>query len=563
MEQTIFTQLTLVLVIAAGISLLMRVFKQPLIMGYILTGILVGPAVLDLVSDSQAITTFSQIGITLLLFIIGLGLNPSVIRSLGRPVLLTAGSILLLVGGVGLAVTQILGFNLTEGLILGLGLFFSSTIIILKVISDKRELSRLYAQLSIGVIVVDDIVATLAILTVAAFGTAGGLEISDLLTLLAKGGGLALALFITGVFIMPRLSKLFAHAQELLFLFAVAWAFGISSLSSYLGFSYEVGALFAGVSLASLPYAMQMSTRLKPLRDFFIVLFFVHLGETFAFGQLSASIVPALLLSVIVLLGKPLAIMATLGALGYTRLTGFKAGIHLSQISEFSIILVVFAASVGLVSDLGQSIVTLVTLITIGASTYLMKYDDAIYKRINGWLHIFEHDRVKEAKQKNTLYASILFGYSKGGHEFLATFRELKQRYLVVDYDPEIIEYLSEQGVRNAYGDATDVEFLEEINVTKAELVVSTITEHSVNISILSFLRQHKADTVFICHAGNLDQARELYQLGAAHVMLPHFIGSERVSVQLKKYGVDRKIIDQYRLRHMAELGIGSKTEQL
>src|SRR5690606_2886206 len=146
------------------------------------------------------------------------------------------------------------------------------------------------------------------------------------------------------------------------------------------------GALFAGISLASLPYATQMGARLKPLRDFFIVLFFVSLGETFAFTQLSASLIPALILSAIVILGKPLFVMTTLGTMGYTRLTSFKAAIHLSQISEFSIILVVFANSVGLVSSSALAIITLVAIITIGVSTYLMKYDDALYKQFKNAL---------------------------------------------------------------------------------------------------------------------------------------------------------------------------------
>ena len=551
MEPAIFTQLTLVLVIAAAISLMMRVLRQPLIMGYILTGILVGPAVLHLIQDGEAFASFSEIGITLLLFIIGLGLNPTLIKSLGRPVLFTATSILILVSGAGMAVNWILGFGLVESLILSIALFFSSTIIILKVISDKRELNRLYAQLSIGVIVVDDIVATMAILVVAAIGTAGALQYGDLAILALKGLGMVLLLGVSGWLVMPRLSRLFANAQELLFLFAIAWAFGIASLSSYLGFSYEVGALFAGVSLAALPYATQMSSRLKPLRDFFIVLFFVHLGESFDLSQISESLVPALLLSMIVLIGKPLAIVATLGALGYTRLTGFKSGIHLSQISEFSIILVVFATSVGLVSESGRAIITLVALITIGVSTYLMKYDDAIYDRINGWLHIFEHKKPREAKQQPTSYEAILFGYTKGGHEFLQAFRHLKQRYLVIDYDPEVIEYLEQQGVRHAYGDATDLEFLEEVNVNRAKVVVSTIDELGVNVALLDYLKHHKSEALFICHADHLDEAKQLYDLGAAYVVLPHYIGSERLSSHIKRNGISKDAFTAYRQKHV------------
>ena len=214
MDQAIFTQLTLVLVIAAGISLIMRLLKQPLIMGYILTGIVVGPAMLNLVHDAEAFYSFSQIGITLLLFIIGLGMNPAHIRGLGKPVLLTAGAILLLVGSAGFATSELMGMTLVEGALLGLALFFSSTIIILKIISDKRELSRLYAQISVGVIVVDDIVATLALLVVSALATTGALALGDIGLLVLKGLGLMALLWIMGAWVMPRLSRFFCTGSR-------------------------------------------------------------------------------------------------------------------------------------------------------------------------------------------------------------------------------------------------------------------------------------------------------------------------------------------------------------
>ena len=206
-------------------------------------------------------------------------------------------------------------------------MFFSSTIVILKVLSDKREISRLHGQIAIGVILVDDIVATLAIVAVTAASN-GGLGPAELLPMIAKAVGLAAVLFIAGAYVIPKFSKSLAKSQELLFIFAIAWGFGIASLFGLFGFSHEVGALFAGVALASLPYATEMSTRLKPLRVFFVVLFFVTLGERFVFDDLATTLVPALVLSAIVLIGKPLFTMASLGLLGYTKLTSFKAGIH-------------------------------------------------------------------------------------------------------------------------------------------------------------------------------------------------------------------------------------------
>ncbi|HAC56633.1 TPA: hypothetical protein DCF80_03960 [Candidatus Saccharibacteria bacterium] len=554
-HSSIFTQLSIIIVIGGAIAVLMRLLRQPLIIGYILTGIIVGPSVLGLIHDKAVFEAYSEIGITLLLFIIGLGLNIGVIRSLGKVSLTTAGVILILVGGIGAVVSLLLGFSSTEALVIGLALFFSSTIIILKVLSDKRELWRLHGQIAMGVILVDDIVATFALLFIAAAGTAGALGLHDIALLVLRGLALALGLFVVSTKVMPFFIKFLAGSQELLFVFTIAWGFGVATLFDIAGFSHEVGALFAGVSLASLPYATEMAARLKPLRDFFIVLFFVVLGENLSFNALQESLLPAIILSLVVILGKPIFVMSSLGALGYTKLTSFKAAINLSQISEFSIILVVYAATVGLVDPQLTAVITLVALITISTSTYLMKYDDALYKRLEQKLHIFERKEVREHQRKRQSYPIILFGYHRGGHEFLQAFREMKQRYLVVDYDPEVIEHLDRQGIRNTYGDATDEELLHEISANKAQLIVSTVNDITVNRSLLGYLRYHNPTAVFICHADGYDQAADLYRHGATYVMLPHFLGSERIGSFIKKHGFNHKAFDAYRREHVITLG--------
>ena len=553
-HSSIFTQLSIIIVIGGVISVLIRILRQPLIIGYILTGILVGPSVLGLIHDKAVFEAYSEIGITLLLFIIGLGLNIGVIKSLGKVSLTTAGAILVLVGGLGAGAGYLLGFTSIEAIIIGLALFFSSTIIILKVLSDKRELTRLHGQIALGVIIVDDVVATFALLFIAAAGTAGTLGVPEIALLIAKGVGLGLGLYIF-YRLMPFFMKFLAGSQELLFMFTIAWGFGVATLFDLAGFSHEVGALFAGVSLASLPYATEMAARLKPLRDFFIVLFFVVLGESLGFSALQQSIVPALILSAIVIIGKPIFVMASLGVLGYTKLTSFKAAINLSQISEFSIILVVYAASVGLVNPQLTAIITLVALITISTSTYLMQYDDTLYRLLEQKLHIFERSNIKEHQRKRQSYPIILFGYHHGGHEFLQAFRDMKQRYLVVDYDPEVIEHLDRQGIRNTYGDATDEELLHEISAQKAQLIVSTITDMGVNRALLGYLRYHNPSAVFICHAESYDQAADLYRHGATYVMLPHYLGSERIGNFIRKHGFNHKAFDAYRKQHVISLG--------
>jgi len=544
----------LVIAVAAVVSIIMRWLKQPLIMGYILTGILVGPSLLDIVHAKEAFETFADIGIALLLFIIGLGLNVGVIKSLGKVSTAAAGAILSIIGTLGFVASLLLGFDLTTAFLLGIAMFFSSTIIILKVLSDRHETNRLYGQIAIGVILVDDIVATIALVVVAMMA-ANETSATAFMILGLKAIALGVGLLVAARYIMPRLGKMLASSSELLFLFSIGWGLSVSSLFYVAGFSHELGALFAGVSLAGLPYATEMAAKLKPLRDFFIVLFFVTLGEMFTFDAITQSIVPAIILSIIVMIAKPIATMAALGSMYYTRLTSFKAAIHLSQISEFSIILIIFAASHSVVQAEAVPIITMVALITIGISTYLMKYDDELYKLLDQKLKIFERSITKEKRGKHENFNVILFGYHKGGHEFLQAFREMKERYLVVDYNPEIIEHLEEQGIRHAFGDMTDEEFLDEIGTSQAELVVSTLDELDSNLFLLRYIRRHNQHVGFVCHAVSYEDAAKLYEHGASYVSLPHYIGSERIGNFIKRHGLTHKKLSNYRDRHLITIG--------
>ncbi len=555
MEFTLFIQLSLVLALAAGISVVMRLFRQPLIMGYIVTGVLAGPSLFNLIHNEAAFESFSQIGIALLLFIVGLGLNISTITSLGKPVLVVAMSNAILLGPVSYFTSLfLLGMKPEEALIVAIGLLFSSTIVVIKILSDKKATNRLFGRIAIGVTLVEDVMATIALLLVTAMS--GGASARDFEFLVMKGIGLALGLIIAGAFIMPKLAKFFAASQEFLFIFALMWAFGIASLFELAGFSIEVGALFAGVTLASLPYAQEISNRLKPLRDFFLVLFFVSLGERLGLNSISNALVPALILSAIVVVIKTGVIASSLGRIGYTIQTGYKVGIHLSQISEFSVILAVFAQSSGLIGERVTNIMTLTALITIGVSTYLMHYDDKLFRVVEKYVKFLERPNPQlETKTKALSYKLILFGYHKGGHEFIKTFRDMHKRYIVVDYNPEVIEIMERQHINHVFGDATDYELLEEIGIHTAEMVVSTITDLDTNLLLVRHVNQWNSEGIFICHASSYDDAAKLYEHGAAYVMLPHFIGSEQMSAFIRRNGSDRDAFEKYRKRHILTLG--------
>lgn len=554
MHSEAFIQLSVVIVLATVMAVIMRLLRQPLIIGHIITGIIVGPSLLHLLDDKSLFEVYSDIGIALLLFIIGLELNAAVIRRLGKAVVLTALALLVSVGGIGFLVASAFDFTRTEAVILGLAMFFSSTIIIAKVLSDKRELTRLHGQLAIGIILIDDIIATFALLFVAT-GSSGSLSPGEIGTLVLKGVGLAAIFTLVSAQVLPRIGKFVASSQELLFLFAIAWGFGIATLINRAGFSIEIGALFAGVMLAHLPYASEIGARLKPLRDFFIVLFFVVLGEGLALSNLTAVLWPALALAVVVMVVKPLIVMVSLGAMRYTKRTSFMTAVNLSQVSEFSIVLAVLAAATGAVGIEVSAVITLVALITIALSTYMMQYSEWLYRKLEKFLQIFERATTRERETKAKVYPLILFGYRKGGHEFVKTFRNMKKPFVVVDYNPDVIDFLSRQHIECLYGDATDNELLAELHMAKAKLVISTITDFPTNKSLLKYVTRHSKEASFICHADDYNEAAELYDHGATYVMLPHFIGSERMSMFIDRNGLNKDSFAQHRKRHLTALG--------
>ncbi len=553
MEQTTFIQLSIIMALAAIISLILRHFRQPLIIGYILTGFIAGPSVANIVRDHGAFASFSQIGIALLLFIIGLGLNVATVRATGKPVLVTFLAVIIGVGGVAYATSLLLGMNTTESLVLATALLFSSTIIVITAISDKKEQSRLYSQIAIGILLVEDIVATIALLFVAGQGgSSNGIAGFGMLAL--RGLFLSTVLIVSGAYLLPRVSRLAAKSQELLFIFALAWAFGIASLFYWYGFSLEVGALFAGVAMAHVPYAQEVSLRLKPLRDFFLVLFFVELGQNLDVSNIRAALIPALLLSAVVMIIKPLMILGSLGMLGYTKQTGFKSAVHLSQISEFSIVLVVLAVGMKIVSPDLAAIVTLTAIMTIVGSAYLMKYDDRLYTRLQKPLGLFERGQTKREIRSLKSYPLVLLGYRKSGYEFVRTFRHMKKRYVVIDYDPEVIDHLERQHISHLYGDVTDLELLDEISLHNSELVISTLSDVATNSLLIKHIIGRGKHTVFVCHAATLDEAVHLYERGASYVLLPHFIGSMQASEFIRQNGSNKQAFDDYRSQHMSIL---------
>lgn len=552
MEHNVFSELSIIIGVGALVSLIMRIIKQPLIIGYILTGIIVGPSVLHLIKDTESIHVFSEIGITLLLFIIGLGLNLGVVKEVGRVAGIVGVSQMFGTALLGYIISFALGYGRIESLLIGLALSFSSTIIILKLIGDKKEQGRLYGKITIGILLVQDIVATVSLIAITASGN-GGFSPKELGVLALQGLYVTIPLFLIATYVLPRFRKLIAGSQEFLFLFAVAWGFGAATLYKLMGFSIEIGALLAGISLASTPYAQEIASRLRPLRDFFVVVFFINLGTVLDFGNIGTIWYKVVILSLVVLLIKPFITLIALGLLRYTRLTGFKSSTALAQVSEFSLVMLKLAQDQKLVDDL-LSIFTMVALLTITLSSYVITYADKLYMLVEKQLSFFERSIVKTDREHKHHFQLVLFGYKKGGLEFLKTFKDLKKPYVVIDYDPDVIDTLERHDHNYLYGDATDPEFLEELGLEHAKLVVSTMTDFQTNLFLARHIEGLNPRVVFICNTDNAHHASELYNEGADYVMLPHYIGSEKIGAFIKKSGLKKSEFKKFRAKHLAYL---------
>lgn len=549
----IFIELSLILVITVLIAGLMRVLKQPLIIGYILAGIIVSPYFLNIVQSTETIKVFSQIGVTFLLFIVGLSLSPKVIKEVGKVSLITGLGQIIFTFLFGFLIAKLLGFATVVSVYIAIALTFSSTIIIMKLLSDKKDLDKLYGKISVGFLLVQDLFVILLLIIISSFSgnaSMGSISIWNILGIVA----ILVGFILLSIYLLPRLSKFFAKSQEFLFLFSIGWGLGLAALFHHLGFSMEIGALIAGITLSMTPFHYEISSKMRPLRDFFIILFFVLLGSQMAFGNIGELIVPAIIFSLFILIGNPLIVIILMGLLGYKKKTGFQAGFTVAQISEFSLILITLGVSVGHLTSEILSLVTIVGLITISFSTYLILYSSRLYPYFSNALSIFERKQSISEKDKQENYDLILFGYNRIGHDLLKSFKKLGKKHLVVDYNPETISELTLKGFDCKYGDVDEDEFLNEFDFSKTKLVVSTIPEFGTNSLLISKIRAINKKTIIIATSHNLDEANKLYGLGATYVIMPHFLGGMHASRMIDEYALNLRKFKKERTNHIKYL---------
>ncbi|HVM90650.1 MAG TPA: cation:proton antiporter family protein [Verrucomicrobiae bacterium] len=547
-----FIELAVILSLATAVSFLLQRAKLPLILGYILTGMLAGPLVLGWIHDPATVEIFSKLGITALLFIVGLNLTPSAVKDVGRVAVAVGLGQIFVTTLVGFGLVFLLGFRGTDAVFLAVALTFSSTIIALKSLQDRRDLGKLYARIAVGVLLVQDLVAT-GIL-VALSSTAGGASALALGWAVIKLFALGAGLWFVAAFVLPRLTPAFAASQEFLLLFSVAWGMGIAALFQLSGFSLEIGALAAGVALATSPYHLEISAKMKLLRDFFLVLFFVLLGSQLAFGNAGDLWLPVIVLSAYVLIGNPLIVSVIMGAMGYRRKTGFYTGLTMAQVSEFSLVFLLLGRSLGYVDTRVVTLVTLVALVTFTASSLMLAGADDLFKWLKKPLGLLERKETLGERRALKQPEAILFGAHRLGYDFLPLLAKLEKPYLIVDFNPTIVRDLQNRGLPVLYGDASENELLDEFDLKKASLLVSTIPDLETNLFLVSKLRKRNKEAVFLSTAQSAEEAMVLYEAGADYVILPHYLGGNYAALLLEKYGLDSERFGQEREKHLKHL---------
>lgn len=543
MAEQVFTSLSIVIGIVLISIWLMKALKQPMIIWYILAWTAISIFFPSLLGGNTAFQSFGNLGIALLLFMVGMELNPTIIRDLGKTSIIAWFFQVLVTWVLGYFIATFMGFDTMTSTFLSIGFAFSSTIVVLKLLGDKEEMESTYGRLSIGILIVQDIIVMLLILWMATYKNIEQTQSTVIIiSLIVKVIALAWGLYLATKYIIPKLTKKIAESQEYLFLFSIGRCFILGALFYRLGFGIEIGTLVAGITLANSSYRFEITSRIKPLRDFFIVIFFVLLGSHVSFWETTVSFLkPLLIFSGFVLIVKPIVTMIVLWLLGHTRKNNFLSWISLGQISEFSFLMITMGISSWYIKDPTiLSMVTLLWLISIAGSSYFMIYGEKLYHFFKPLLTLLPWVWKKEYKKINKKnYEIVLFGYGRFGSNIYNMLYKSHKHIMVVDENPWIIWLLQKKKTPCIYGDISDIDFLHELNIKETKMIISTVKKFDENMVLLKTIKQMHPSIIIILVSNHIQEAIKLYEQGADYVIMPHYIGVDHTSLMLEEYGFD------------------------
>src|SRR3990167_8948460 len=532
----LFLQLAAILALATGLGIVARRLRQPLIIAYIFAGIVISFLGLFKGLNQDIFNILSNFGIAFLLFLVGIELRLEDLKFVGKAALYTGLGQIIFTALIGFIILSGLGYSSISSLYIAIAITFSSTVIIIKLLSEKNDLQSLYGKIAVGFLLIQDFVAILALVILSGISPSHALTLLSLVWVFVKAGVLIGITFVAAKYALKFVFNLASSTPELLFVTALAWAFLLSTVAAYLGFSLAIGAFLAGIAVTTSPYRVQISARVRPLRDFFVIMFFIFLGATMGLGAAAVSFGQVVLLSLFILIGNPLILFAIMLTLGFRNRTSFLSAITAAQISEFSLILIAVGVTLGQVDQQIMSLIAAVGIVTITLSSYLILYGNKIYQKFAGPISRFFPEKPRDPYVTNREKLKdhvVLVGAEQMGADIL-TF--LKSRYkdknhiLVVDYNPEIIKHLAAEGYNAVFGDISDPEVLEELELGKAKLIVITDSNLEDNEQLIKFARSKNYKGPIIGTSYWFLDGVKLYEYGADYVIVQEFVGGKHVS---------------------------------
>jgi Kef-type K+ transport system membrane component KefB len=541
---SLFQQIAATVGLATVLGAIAVLLRQPLLVAFIAAGVLVGPAGFGLVRPGEPFDSLAELGIALLLFLVGLRLDVSVARRMGPPAAIAGALQVAVTAGLGFGLAMLLGFGPVVSAYLGAALAFSSTVIIVKLLADQREIDSLHGRLSVGILIVQDLVVILALIAISAFAAPmaidAGAHKPGPVDIVIRGGALLVGVWLLGKFVLPLVLERVARSSEALVLFGLAWAMSMGCAAEFLGFSVEVGAFLAGVSLASTRYRDTIGGRLVGVRDFLLVFFFVALGASVRLDELAGALPATAAFALFVLIGKPLIAMAALGLIGYRRRTSFMAGCSLGQLSEFSLILVAIGVESGHLGSSTVSLLTMLFLVTVVPSSYLILTSQQCYERFGSRLPILERRRRRQeesAPEPGQPCDAIVIGLGRFGRNIAQAMDSRGSAVLGVDFDPDAVAAARRHRIEARYLDAEDPEEIAALPLGSVRWVICAVPSLEINRGVLAALRAAEfAGRVAVTAHSHAD-ADILRRLGADEILLPFVDAAHEAADRLSAVG--------------------------
>ena len=538
-EVDVIKSISIAIIAAMLLGFVAKWLRQPLILGYMVAGVLVGKTQgLGWVA-TENIEAISELGLILLLFMIGLEIDLKKLKAAGKPVIASGVIQFLACVGLGLAFFPFLGFGTGKKhavLYLAVATALSSTMIVVKLLYDKFELDTVPGRITLGVLVFQDIWAILFL------GVQGNLDHPEpllILASLAKAIGLVVVSLVASKYILPLLFKSIAKLPELMMIGALGWCFAVATVAAALDLSREMGALIAGVSISTFPYNLDVIAKIISLRDFFVTLFFVSLGTQIPRPDTSLMML-ALATSGFLILSRFVTVFPVLRALKLGNRASLVPALNLAQVSEFALVIGAIGIKLGHIDEKVLSVLVFLLVITSVSSTYMILYNHQIFLALNPLLRKVGirdlGDKEAEAKPieaKPIIFLGFAHDASTVLHELLIKDPKYAKLTAVVDFNPEVKHELDKRGIECIYGDISHADTLHHASIHEAKVLISTIPDSILkgtsNARLLRQLGTMAPHSHVIVTAQRFAMARELYEDGASFVYVPRLMSAKEL----------------------------------